>query len=58
MHRQALGLIKTVLGKEHPSTLASMNNLALVLRDQGRYEQVLIASTVGFATILPRLVAM
>jgi tetratricopeptide (TPR) repeat protein len=26
-------------GKEHPSTLMSMNNLATVLRDQGKYEQ-------------------
>ena len=28
-----------VLGKEHPSTLMSMNNLAEVLRHQGNYEQ-------------------
>ena len=28
-----------VLGKEHPSKLTSMNNLALVLSDQGKYEQ-------------------
>jgi hypothetical protein len=28
-----------VLGKEHPSTLASMNNLAAVLWSQGKYEQ-------------------
>jgi hypothetical protein len=28
-----------VLGKEHPRTLTSMNNLALVLGDQGKYEQ-------------------
>src|SRR5271170_4373899 len=26
-------------GTEHPSTLTSMNNLAMVLRDQGKYEQ-------------------
>jgi len=39
MHRQALGLKDTVLGKEHPSTLASMNNLALVLSRQGKYEE-------------------
>ena len=25
--------------KEHPSTLTTMNNLATVLRDQGKYEQ-------------------
>jgi Tfp pilus assembly protein PilF len=28
-----------MLGKEHPSILASMNNLASVLSDQGKYEQ-------------------
>jgi hypothetical protein len=28
-----------VLGKEDPDTLISMNNLALVLSDQGKYEQ-------------------
>jgi tetratricopeptide (TPR) repeat protein len=28
-----------VLGNEHPDTLTSMNNLALVLRDQGKYEE-------------------
>ena len=27
-----------VLGKEHPSKPTSMNNLALVLSDQGKYE--------------------
>ena len=26
-------------GTEHPDTLMSMNNLASVLRDQGKYEQ-------------------
>jgi hypothetical protein len=36
MHRQSLGLRETVLGKEHPSTLTSTNNLASVLRDQGK----------------------
>ena len=28
-----------MLGKEHPSTLASMNNLALLLNSQGKYEE-------------------
>jgi hypothetical protein len=28
-----------VLGKERPSTLTSMNNLATRLRNQGKYEQ-------------------
>jgi hypothetical protein len=27
------------LGKEHPDTLASMNNLTQVLSGQGKYEQ-------------------
>jgi hypothetical protein len=31
MHRETLGLRRKVLGGEHPSTLASMNNLALAL---------------------------
>jgi len=39
MHRQAFRLKETVLGKEHPNTLASMSNLANVLSDQGKYEQ-------------------
>jgi prophage maintenance system killer protein len=39
MHRQALGLRETVLGKEHPYTLTSMNNLANLLSNQGKYEQ-------------------
>ena len=28
-----------MLGKEHPDTLASVNNLAGLLRKQGRYEE-------------------
>jgi hypothetical protein len=32
MHRQALRLSETVLGKEHPFTLTSMGNLAMVPR--------------------------
>jgi len=35
MHRQTLDLKK----KEHPDTLGSMNNLALVLEQQGKYEE-------------------
>ena len=31
---------RMMLGKEHPSTLTSMNNLATVLTRQGKYEQV------------------
>jgi hypothetical protein len=29
MHRQVLGLRETMLGREHPDTLTSMNNLAV-----------------------------
>jgi hypothetical protein len=39
MFRQALGLSETVLGKEYPDTLTSMNNLAEVLSGQSKYEQ-------------------
>ena len=31
--------METVLGKEHPDRLTSMNNLALVLVRQGKYEE-------------------
>ena len=39
MHRRALELKEKVLGKEHPSTLTSMNNMALVVGSQGKYEE-------------------
>ncbi|KAI1132153.1 hypothetical protein F5Y10DRAFT_6263 [Nemania abortiva] len=39
LYRQTLQLQEEVLGREHPSTLASMNNLANVLDDQGKYEE-------------------
>jgi hypothetical protein len=39
MHRQTLALSEKVLGKEHLSTLASMNNLAGVLDSQGKYKE-------------------
>ena len=39
MRRQVLRLKETALGKEHPPTLACMNNLASVLSDQGNCEQ-------------------
>jgi hypothetical protein len=38
MDRQTLALRKKVLGPEHPDTLASMSNLALLLGRQGKYE--------------------
>jgi tetratricopeptide (TPR) repeat protein len=36
MHRQTLQLWEAVLGKEHPDTLLSMNNLALSIYNQGK----------------------
>ncbi|KAK4652643.1 hypothetical protein QC762_0075260 [Podospora pseudocomata] len=39
MHRQELQLREKVLGKEHPDTLTSMDNLAIVLDSQGKYEE-------------------
>jgi tetratricopeptide (TPR) repeat protein len=39
MYRQTLALCEKVLGKEHPTTLATMNNFALVLDKQGKYEE-------------------
>ncbi|PVH91488.1 hypothetical protein DM02DRAFT_620498, partial [Periconia macrospinosa] len=38
MNRRALEGREKALGKEHPSTLTSVSNLALVLRYQGKYE--------------------
>jgi hypothetical protein len=39
MHRQTLVRMEKVLGHEHPSTLGSMSNLAIVLDRQGKYEE-------------------
>ena len=39
MHREVVEVSERVLGKEHHSTLTSMDNLAGVLRDQGKYPE-------------------
>ncbi|KAI1159510.1 P-loop containing nucleoside triphosphate hydrolase protein [Nemania serpens] len=39
LYWQTLQLREEVLGREHPDTLASMNNLALVLNSQGKYDE-------------------
>jgi hypothetical protein len=31
---------KRILGEEHPSTIAAMNNLAITLRDLGQLDEV------------------
>ncbi|KAK0316452.1 hypothetical protein LTR01_000200 [Friedmanniomyces endolithicus] len=38
MGRRALEVREKILGKEHPNTLSSLNNLANVLQRQGKYE--------------------
>jgi tetratricopeptide (TPR) repeat protein len=38
MNRRALAGYEKVLGVEHPSTLTSVGNLAMVLQYQGKYE--------------------
>jgi len=38
--RRATALCEQVFGAEHPTTAASLNNLANLYREQGRYEQV------------------
>jgi tetratricopeptide (TPR) repeat protein len=39
MNQNAIEAREKVLGREHPSTLTSMSNLALVLESQGKYEE-------------------
>ena len=39
MYRQALRDREKVQGPEHPDTITSVNNLGLVLSDQGKYEE-------------------
>lgn len=39
MYQQELELNEKVLGKENPLTLTSMNNLALALSNQGKYDE-------------------
>src|SRR5436190_106243 len=39
IYRQMLQLQETVLGKDHPNMLGSMNNLAVSLNQQGKYAE-------------------
>jgi hypothetical protein len=39
MNRETLAQKEKVLGREHPSTLTSISNLAGVLNSQGKYEE-------------------
>jgi hypothetical protein len=40
MHWQTMQLMETVLGKDHPVTLGSMNDLAISLHLQGKHAEV------------------
>ncbi len=39
IYRQTVELTEKMLGVDHPSTLGSMNNLADVLQEQGKYAE-------------------
>ena len=39
LFRQALKIRESKLGPDHPDTAASINNLALLLKDQGKYKE-------------------
>ena len=39
LQRETLDIRRRVLGPEHPDTLASVHNLAIVLYDEGRYTE-------------------
>ena len=39
MYWETLELREKVLSREYPDTLISMNNLTLILRSQGKYEE-------------------
>jgi tetratricopeptide (TPR) repeat protein len=39
LYHRALEVREQVLGKEHPDTLSSINNLAELYKAQGRYEE-------------------
>ena len=54
MYREVMEVTERVLGKEHPFTLTSMNNLATVLSDQRQYEkaaEIQVVVVVGFLRI-------
>lgn len=39
VHRHTLALREGILGREHPDTLCSLNNLSEALREQGQYKE-------------------
>ena len=45
LHQRALDIREKALGPDHPNTATSLNNLAALYDNQGRYEQARAAST-------------
>jgi Tetratricopeptide repeat len=45
MDMQVIETSKRVLGEEHPDTLTSMNNLAFIMKEQGRRMDPTILTT-------------
>jgi tetratricopeptide (TPR) repeat protein len=39
LHRRAIEIDEKILGKEHPDVATRYNNLAVLLQDQGRYDE-------------------
>ncbi|KAF2181608.1 hypothetical protein K469DRAFT_501942, partial [Zopfia rhizophila CBS 207.26] len=42
MHQETLALREKAVGKEHPDTLSSMNDLARALSDQRKYAEAIL----------------
>jgi hypothetical protein len=40
MYQRILELRERILKKEHPDTIININNFALILRNQNKYEEV------------------
>ena len=41
-YRKALAIREEILGKEHPSTATTYNNIAAIYKNQGKYEDALV----------------
>jgi Tetratricopeptide repeat len=53
MNRRALDGREKVLGREHPDTLTSVDNLTSVLQYQGKYEEAEEAEATNWRTLGP-----
>ncbi len=48
LNQRALAIWEKALGPEHPDVARSLNNLAMVYTDQGKYEEAIFTVTWGF----------